>query len=84
MPPEEVTVDLYGTLAAIAGEKRVVVEAATLRDVYRALAEKFPELEEHLDGNVSVSIDGRIYTEALFEPVSAKNEVVLLPRISGG
>ncbi len=84
MPPEDVTIDLYGTLAAIAGEKRVVVEAANLRDVYAALKVRFPEMAEHLDGNVSVSIDGRIYTEALFEPVSAKNEVVLLPRISGG
>ena len=84
MPPEEVTVELYGTLAAIAGRKHVTVEAANLRDLYRALAERYPEMEEHLEGNVSVSIDGRIYTEALFEEIGAKNEVVLLPRISGG
>ena len=84
MPPEEVTVELYGTLAAIAGENRVTVEARTLRDVYAALAERYPAMAEHLEGNVSVSIDGRIFTEALFEPVKAENEVVLLPRISGG
>lgn len=84
MPPERITVGLYGTLADLAGSKEVEVEAATLRDVYAALAREFPEMADHLDGNVSVSIDGRIYTEALFEPVSARNEVILLPRISGG
>lgn len=84
MPPEEITVELYGTLAAIAGAKRVTVEAANLRDVYAALGHAYPEMVEHLEANVSVSIDGRIYTESLFEPVSAANEVVLLPRISGG
>ena len=84
MPPEEVTVELYGTLAAIAGQKHVTVEASTLRDIYRALAEKYPAMAEHLETNVSVSIDGRIYTESLFEKVGADNEVMLLPRISGG
>ncbi len=84
MPPEPVTVELYGTLAALAGEKRVTVEAANLRDMYRELATRFPAIAEHLDGNVSVSIDGRIYTEALFEPIGPENEIVLLPRIAGG
>lgn len=84
MPPETVTVGLYGTLADIAGAKQVTVEASTLRDVYAELGRRYPEMAEHLEGNVSVSIDGRIYTESLFEPVSAQNEVVILPRISGG
>ena len=84
MPPEDINVQLYGTLADIAGVSEVTVEASTLRDVYVVLSRKFPEMAEHLNGNVSVSIDGRIYTEALFEPVSARNEVVILPRIAGG
>lgn len=81
---ETVRVELYGTLADIAGERKVEVEALNLRDLYAALAKRFPEMAEHLDGNVSVSIDGRIYTEALFEEVGPGNEIVLLPRISGG
>lgn len=84
MPPEDVTVELYGTLADLAGARQVTVRASTLRDVYAELGRRFPQMAEHLDGNVSVSIDGRIYTEALFEPVGARNEVVVLPRISGG
>lgn len=82
---EAVTVELYGSLTAhTGGEKHVTVEAANLRDLYKALSERYPGLEPHLDGNVSVSIDGRIYTEALFELIGPENELVLLPRIAGG
>jgi len=85
MPPEPVTVELYGSLAALAGgQKHVTVEAANLRDLYAALTDAYPAMAEHLETNVSVSIDGRIYTEALFEPIGPENEVVLLPRIAGG
>ena len=84
MPPEEITVQLYGTLADIAGARQVVVEASNLRDIYAELGRRFPAMAEHLDGNVSASIDGLIYAEGLFEPVNAKSEVVILPRISGG
>jgi len=37
-----------------------------------------------LERGVSVSIDGRIYTESLLEKVGPQNEVVLLPRVAGG
>ena len=80
----EVTVELYGSLASLVGEKRVVVEAATLRDMFDALAARHPALADHLDERVSVSIDGRIYTEALFQPIKPENEIMLLPRIAGG
>ena len=83
--PHNVTVELYGSLTThTGGEKHVTVEAANLRDLYKALGERFPGLAPHLDGNVSVSIDGRIYTEALFEEIGPENELVLLPRIAGG
>ena len=81
----EVTVELYGSLASLAGgEKRVTVQAGTLRDLYKALAERYPGMEDQLESGVSVSIDGRIYTEALFEKIGPENELVLLPRIAGG
>ncbi|MBY8974329.1 MoaD/ThiS family protein [Rhodobacteraceae bacterium NNCM2] len=82
---ETVTVELFGSLRRHAGgADRVSVEAATIRDVLDRLGEQFPGLAPRLERGVSVSIDGKIYTEALFQPVSAKNEVVLLPRIAGG
>ena len=82
---EQVTVELYGSLAVHAGgERKVQVEASNLKELYAALSEAYPGMAEHLATNISVSIDGRIFTEALFEPIGPENEIVLLPRISGG
>ena len=83
--PAPVTVELYGSLAVHAGgEKQVTVEASNLRELYAALSAAYPGMAEHLATNISVSIDGRIYTEALFEEIGPENEIVLLPRIAGG
>ena len=79
-----VTVTLYGTLANLAGVPSVSIEAKTIRDVLRGLEVAHPELADHLEAGVSVSIDGRIYTESLFQPVTPDNEVLILPRIAGG
>ena len=84
MTAEPVTVELYGTLAALAGAKHVSVAARDIRGLYAGLIAQYPALEDHLERGVSVSIDGRIYTEALFQPIGPDNEVVLLPRIAGG
>ena len=81
---DKVTVTLYGTLANLAGVSVVSLEAATIRDVLRGLEAAHPELADHLEAGVSVSIDGRIYTESLFQSVTAANEVLILPRIAGG
>ncbi len=85
MLPQPITVELYGSLAALAGGQRhVTVEAANVYQLYAALGAAYPEMAEQLETNVSVSIDGRIFAEALFEKIGPENEVVLLPRISGG
>ena len=81
---EQVAVTLYGTLANLAGVTSVALEAATIRDVLRGLETAHPELADHLEAGVSVSIDGRIYTESLFQPVTPENEILILPRIAGG
>ncbi|MEM7239564.1 MAG: MoaD/ThiS family protein [Pseudomonadota bacterium] len=80
-----VSVELFGSLRRhVGGQDAVTVEAATIRDLLTGLRERYPGLAPQLARGVSVSIDGKIYTEALFQPVSAQNEVVLLPRIAGG
>jgi molybdopterin converting factor small subunit len=79
-----VTVELYGSLAQLAGEPSYEIEARTIRDVLSGLATAAPAIAERLDGGVSVSIDGRIYTEALFEQLTPENEIIILPRIAGG
>jgi sulfur-carrier protein len=83
--PDPITVGLFGALRAHAdGASEVVVEAGTIRELLTELARRYPGMEPQLERGVSVSIDGRIYTESLFEKVGPDNEVVLLPRVAGG
>jgi molybdopterin synthase sulfur carrier subunit len=65
------------------GVTEVEVEAATVRQLFRRLAEKFPELEPHFD-SLGVAVDGQILQDALFEPIGEAKEVHLLPQIAGG
>ena len=82
---DTVTVQLYGSLTQFTGGVASVdVEASTIREVFAELIREHPGLEEQIESNISVSIDGRIYTESLFEKVGPDNEVILLPRIAGG
>jgi len=83
-PADIVTVELYGSLAQVAGETHFKLPARTIRDVLNGLAIEVPTIADKLDTGVSVSIDGRIYTEALFEPINPDNEIIILPRIAGG
>ncbi|MEM9062043.1 MAG: MoaD/ThiS family protein [Pseudomonadota bacterium] len=80
-----VTVQLYGSLTqCTGGVASVELEASSIRDVFRELLTRHPALGDDLDTRVSVSVDGRIYTESLFQPVGPENEIILLPRIAGG
>lgn len=80
-----VTVQLYGSLTQFTGGVASVdVEASSIRDVFAGLTRQYPALQDQIENNISVSIDGRIYTESLFEAVGSENEVILLPRIAGG
>ena len=83
--PETVTVALFGALRRHAdGAEEVQVDAGNIAQVLHALAQRFPGMKPQLERGVSVSIDGRIYTDSLIEPVGPENEVVLLPRVAGG
>lgn len=66
------------------GETSVEMEAATIRQVFRRLGERFPDLAPHLADGLAVAIDGTIYQDALFEPVPDGAEVHLIPKIAGG
>jgi hypothetical protein len=69
-------------LAGATGE--LEVEARNVRDLLRALGERFPALAPHLDGGYAIAIDGVIVQDAWFAPISADSEVHLLPAIRGG
>ncbi|MBU2983067.1 MoaD/ThiS family protein [Lentibacter algarum] len=80
-----VTVTLWGSLAELAeGQRSVEVEATNLRELLQALELAHPALEPQLARGVSVSIDGKIYNDSWFQPISETSEVVLLNRLEGG
>ncbi len=80
-----VDVVLWASLKPFAdGNDTVSVEATTVGGVLEGLEAAYPALKPHLDAGVSVAVDGRIIANALWEPVQADSEVVLLQRIKGG
>ncbi len=66
------------------GETELELEVASVRQLFRQLGERFPELAPHLEEGLAVAIDGQIYQDAWLEPISADSEVHLLPQIAGG
>ena len=80
-----VKVAIWGSLRAATDDlAEIEVEAATLREMIEAIAERFPAARPQLDRGVSVVIDGRVHTDDWFAPIDDRNEVVLLPKITGG
>lgn len=80
-----VKVSLWGSLADLAdGQREVEVTASNLRELLQALEAHHPGLRPQLKRGVSVSINGRIYNDSWFEPITEDSEVVLLTRLEGG
>ncbi|MCE8007499.1 MoaD/ThiS family protein [Aestuariivita sp.] len=80
-----VQVRIWGSLAAATEDQtEVEIEASTLRELLDGLAARYPAMRPQLERGVSVSIDGRIYTENWFTPIHKDSEVVLLARLKGG
>lgn len=66
------------------GIRTLESDAATVQRLLATLAETFPTLAPHLDAGVAVAIDGQIYQDALFQPISPDSDVHILPMIAGG
>jgi molybdopterin converting factor small subunit len=66
------------------GETEVELEAGNVRQLFRALGERYPDLKPHLEEGVAVAIDGEIFQDALLEPIPPGAEVHLMPQIAGG
>ena len=80
-----VQVQLWGSLRQFAdGQASVEVEAGTFKQVLDRLAEAHPGLRPQIERGVSAAIDGTIYRDAWFTPVSEDAEVVLMPYMVGG
>ena len=75
---------LSGTLKQLAGGvSEIEVEARDVRQLLRALSERYPELAPHLSG-YAIAIDGEIFQDAWFAPIRPDSEVHLVPAIRGG
>ena len=66
------------------GETRFEVEASRVRDILRALEERFPGIRAHLEEETAVSIDGMIYDDAYLQEVSENSEVFFIPKLDAG
>jgi sulfur-carrier protein len=76
---------LSGTLKQLAGgAEQIDVDARDVRQLIRALAEKFPALAPHLDDGFAIAIDGEIFQDAWFAPIGPDSEVHFIPAIRGG
>lgn len=66
------------------GVTELELKAATIRQLFAQLGERYPELAPHLEDGLAVAIDGQIYQDALLEPIGENSEVHILPQIAGG
>jgi sulfur-carrier protein len=61
----------------------VELEATRVNEALDELARKYPALAPHV-ADLAVAVDGEIYTQPGYQPLSPSSEVHLLPRIAGG
>jgi molybdopterin synthase sulfur carrier subunit len=66
------------------GAEQVDIDARDVRQLIRALDERFPGLGVKLGDGVAIAIDGEIINDPLLEPIEPDSEVHFLPPISGG
>ena len=79
------SVSLSSALAPYTGgETRLVLEIANVRQLFKALGERFPDLQPQLETDVAVEIDGEVYQDTLLQKIAADSEVFLFPKIAGG
>jgi sulfur-carrier protein len=67
-----------------AGVSELELDVTNIRQLFRRLGEKYPELAPHLEDGLAVAIDGQIYQDTLLEPIGENSEVHILPQIAGG
>ncbi len=66
------------------GETELRLDVGNVRQLFQALEERYPELRDHLEAAIAVSIDGEIYQDALLAKIGKDSEVVLITKIAGG
>jgi sulfur-carrier protein len=78
-------VHLWGALRPHAGgAPSVMVNASTIRELFRVLGESYPGMESHIQRGVAVSINGQIFRDQWETQLPGDAEIYLLPRVPGG
>ncbi len=65
-------------------ESEFATDATTVRALMRELDSQSPGIAARIEGEMSIAIDGEIYTDALLERLSRDAEVHFVPRLRGG
>ncbi|HEY7287292.1 MAG TPA: MoaD/ThiS family protein [Vicinamibacterales bacterium] len=65
------------------GVATVQLDATRVSDALEELARLYPSLAPHI-ADMAVAVDGEIYTQPGYQPLSPSSEIHLLPRIAGG
>jgi molybdopterin converting factor small subunit len=80
-----VEVKLWGALSAVTGgNDRIDIEAKTIRELFKKLAETYPGAEPYIKQGIAVSIDGVLYRDSWSTELPENAEIFLLPRMAGG
>ncbi len=80
-----VEVTLWAGLVPLAdNQKKITVEADTIRELLRKLEERYPGLREPIKNQVAVAVDGVIYRNNWSQQIPEGAEVFLMRRLAGG
>ena len=66
------------------GAADIEIDAPTVRRLIALLDDRYPGMGERLSEGVSVSINGEIMPDALYEDIPDGAEIHFLPTLSGG
>jgi len=78
-------VSLTGSLrSAAGGVDSIDIVAEDIRELLTKVLERYPQMEEHMDTGIAVSINGEIYRDNWRKKIPQDAEVFLLPRLQGG
>jgi molybdopterin converting factor small subunit len=68
------------------GVESVEIDARDVRELLRALYQRWPALEARLSEGTAIAIDGEVIPngEALYESLRPDSEIHFLPQIGGG
>ncbi|MFA5914653.1 MAG: MoaD/ThiS family protein [Burkholderiales bacterium] len=66
------------------GVLELELDVVNVRQLFKVLGERFPDLRTHLEHDIAVAIDNEIYQDALLEPITRDSEVILISKIAGG